>query len=97
MSTTTAPPVGAFPAQAEAPERRRPVAFFLLSPSVAVLLLWLYLTTYIILLGAEINAETERQTLKDTTTGPEQPIGSRGAEAADSKASDAETAKGARR
>ncbi|MFC3689103.1 YihY/virulence factor BrkB family protein [Aquipuribacter hungaricus] len=64
---------------------------------VAVLLLWLYLTTYIILLGAEINAETERQTLKDTTTGPEQPMGSRGAEAADSKASATETAKGRRR
>ena len=52
---------------------------------VAVLLLWLYLTAYIILLGAEINAETERQTLKDTTTGPEEPMGSRGAAAADSK------------
>ncbi len=53
---------------------------------VAVLLLWLYLTAYIILLGAEVNAEAERQTLKDTTTGPEKPVGSRGAEAADSKA-----------
>ena len=57
---------------------------------VAVLLLWLYLTAYIILLGAEVNAETERQTLKDTTTGPEKPMGQRGAEAADTKASGTE-------
>ena len=36
---------------------------------VVVLLLWLHLTSYIFLLGAEINAETENQTRKDTTTG----------------------------
>ena len=29
---------------------------------VVVLMLWLYLTSYIVLLGAEINAESERQT-----------------------------------
>ena len=34
---------------------------------VIVLLLWLYLTSYIILLGAEINAESEKQTTEDTT------------------------------
>jgi membrane protein len=50
---------------------------------VIVLMLWLYLTSYIVLLGAEINAESERQTRADTTRGPARPMGSRGAEAAD--------------
>jgi membrane protein len=36
---------------------------------VVVLLLWLYLTSYMVLLGAEINAEAEKQTRKHTTTG----------------------------
>ncbi len=51
---------------------------------VVVLLLWLWLTTFIVLLGAEINAEAEQQTIKDSTTGPEQPLGQRGAVKADS-------------
>jgi membrane protein len=42
---------------------------------VVVLLLWLYLTSYIFLFGAEINAEAEKQTRKDTTTG--EPLGAR--------------------
>lgn len=46
---------------------------------VAVLLLWLYLTSYVVLLGAEINAETERQTDRDTTRGDPQAIGHRSA------------------
>jgi membrane protein len=50
---------------------------------IIVLLLWLYLTSFVLLLGAEINTEMERQTCRDTTTGEEQPIGSRGAQAAD--------------
>lgn len=50
---------------------------------VAILMLWLYLTAYIVLLGAEINAETEKQTAEDTTTGPDRPMGERDAEAAD--------------
>ncbi|GAA4559029.1 YihY/virulence factor BrkB family protein [Pseudonocardia xishanensis] len=53
---------------------------------VIVLMLWLYLTSYIVLLGAEINAESERQTARDTTRGTEQPMGERGAEAADTLA-----------
>jgi membrane protein len=53
---------------------------------VVVLLLWLYLTAYIILLGAEINAESEKQTQKDTTVGPPAPMGERRAEAADTVA-----------
>lgn len=50
---------------------------------VVVLLLWLYLTTYILLLGAELNSEIEHQTAVDTTTGPELPLGRREAVMAD--------------
>ena len=44
---------------------------------------WLWLTATVILLGAELNAEVEHQTVKDTTTGAPQPMGLRGAEMAD--------------
>ncbi len=50
---------------------------------VVVLMLWLYLTCYIVLLGAEINTEAERQTARDTTTGEPRPMGQRDATAAD--------------
>lgn len=53
---------------------------------VVVLLLWLYLTSYIVLLGAEINAESERQTRRDTTRGEPVPMGERRAQAADTVA-----------
>lgn len=52
---------------------------------VVVLMLWLYLTSFVILLGAEFNAEVERQTGIDTTTGPSRPIGEREAVVADSR------------
>lgn len=51
---------------------------------IVVLLLWLWLTMYAILLGAEINAESEQQTVEDTTRGEEEPLGERGAVKADS-------------
>ncbi|SFK59180.1 YihY/virulence factor BrkB family protein [Geodermatophilus ruber] len=51
---------------------------------VIVLMLWLYLTCYLVLLGAEINSEAEHQTARDTTTGQPQPMGERDAEMADS-------------
>ena len=51
---------------------------------VVILLLWLWLTCLIILVGAEINSETEQQTAKDTTQGPEKPMGERRAVKADS-------------
>jgi membrane protein len=54
--------------------------------SVVVLLLWLWITSYAVLLGAEINAESEQQTAADTTTGPPAPMGTRGAVKADSLA-----------
>ncbi|MCU1677359.1 MAG: Ribonuclease [Frankiales bacterium] len=61
--------------------------------AVVVLLLWLYLTAYIILFGAEINAEMEHQTAQDTTKGPDQPMGTRGAEMADTLPGDETEAK----
>jgi len=48
-----------------------------------VLILWLLLTALVVILGAELNCELERQTLRDSTAGPDQPLGSRGAYAAD--------------
>lgn len=51
---------------------------------VIVLLLWLFLTAYVVLLGAEINSEAERQTACDTTVGEPRPMGQRGAVVADS-------------
>jgi membrane protein len=45
--------------------------------AVVALLMWLYLSAYIFLVGAELNSETERQTAKDTTRGRAEPIGDR--------------------
>jgi membrane protein len=50
---------------------------------VIVLMLWLYLTCYLVLLGAEINSEAEHQTAHDTTTGEPEPMGQRDAQMAD--------------
>jgi membrane protein len=50
---------------------------------VIVLMLWLYLTCFLVLLGAEINSEAEHQTAHDTTEGPARPMGERGATMAD--------------
>ena len=44
---------------------------------------WIWLSTTIVLLGAQINAETEHQTAKDTTVGPPKPLGDRDAKMAD--------------
>jgi membrane protein len=51
--------------------------------AVAILLLWFFLSAFVVLLGAEVNAEAERQTRKDSTTGQPQQMGDRGAFAAD--------------
>jgi membrane protein len=52
------------------------------------LLTWMYLSAYVFILGAELNSEIEHQTAKDSTTGRPQPLGSRGAWAADNVATD---------
>lgn len=54
--------------------------------AVVALLMWIFVSAYSVLLGAFINAESERQTARDSTTGPERPIGQRGAVVADSSA-----------
>jgi membrane protein len=46
-------------------------------------MVWMWLSTAIVLLGAEINAEMEHQTTKDTTQGRRKPMGRRGARMAD--------------
>jgi membrane protein len=50
---------------------------------VIILMFWLFLTAYVVLLGAELNTEMELQTAKDTTAGPTKPMGERDAHAAD--------------
>ena len=50
---------------------------------VVILLTWLYLSALMVLLGAVINAQSERQTRKDSTEGPPRAMGRRDAHAAD--------------
>jgi membrane protein len=51
---------------------------------VIVLVTWLYLSSFILLFGAEFNSEVEHQTARDTTTDAgEKPLGTRGAWSAD--------------
>ncbi|MBV9970437.1 MAG: YihY/virulence factor BrkB family protein [Xanthobacteraceae bacterium] len=47
------------------------------------LMTWMWLSFVVILLGAELDAEMEHQTARDTTTGPSKPLGARGAKMAD--------------
>jgi len=51
--------------------------------AIIALLTWMYLTAYVFVFGAELNRELEHQTDEDTTVGPEEPMGERGAWAAD--------------
>ena len=51
--------------------------------AVIVLLIWFWLTAFVVIVGAELNAEMERQTSADTTRGPDRPAGKRGAVVAD--------------
>ena len=54
--------------------------------AVVVLLLWLWLSALSVLIGAELNAELEHQTARDTTRRPAKPMGRRGAYVADTVA-----------
>lgn len=51
--------------------------------AVIGLMMWAWISVMVIVIGAELNAELEHQTASDTTTGPEAPLGSRGAAMAD--------------
>jgi len=54
--------------------------------AMIALLTWIYLSAYVLLIGAELNSEVEHQTAKDSTTGQPRPLGTRGAWAADNVA-----------
>jgi membrane protein len=51
--------------------------------AIIILLMWFFLTAYAVLIGAELNAEMEHQTGKDTTRGEARPMGDRDAHVAD--------------
>jgi membrane protein len=51
--------------------------------AVVGVMMWFYVTVYVVLLGAELNAELELQTARDSTDGPPRPLGRRGAYVAD--------------
>ena len=50
---------------------------------------WIWLSTTVVLLGAELNAEMEHQTARDTTEGAQKPLGTRQARMADTVAASA--------
>jgi membrane protein len=50
---------------------------------VIILMFWLFISAFVVLVGAELNTEMELQTARDTTKGPEEPMGERGGHAAD--------------
>ena len=47
------------------------------------LMTWMWMSSIVILFGAELNSEIEHQTARDTTEGGEKPLGARGAAMAD--------------
>jgi membrane protein len=51
---------------------------------VAISMFWLWISVFLVIVGATVNAEAERQTARDSTVGPERPLGERGAVVADS-------------
>jgi membrane protein len=55
---------------------------------VVIVMLWVFLSAFAMLFGALLNAEVERQTLVDTTTGDDHPTGQREAAMADAVPAD---------
>jgi membrane protein len=51
--------------------------------AVVGVMMWFFVTVYVVLIGAELNAELELQTARDSTDGPPRPLGRRGAYVAD--------------
>ena len=51
--------------------------------AVIGVMMWFYVTAFVVLVGAELNAELELQTVRDSTGEPERLIGRRGAYVAD--------------
>jgi membrane protein len=51
--------------------------------AVVGLMMWMWLSTIVVLVGAELNSEVEHQTARDSTVGQEKPLGVRGAVMAD--------------
>jgi membrane protein len=47
------------------------------------MMIWMWMSSIVILAGAELNSEIEHQTAQDSTTGHEKPLGQRGATMAD--------------
>ncbi len=56
--------------------------------AIVGMMMWFYVTAFVVLAGAELNAELELQTAEDSTAGGSQPIGARGAYVADHVAHD---------
>ena len=50
---------------------------------VAISMFWLWITVLLVVAGAAVNGEAERQTTRDSTVGSERPMGERGAVVAD--------------
>lgn len=55
--------------------------------AIIAFMTWLWIMAAFVVVGAELNAELEHQTARDSTTGPERPLGERGAVVADRVAS----------
>ena len=51
--------------------------------AVIGLMMWMWISTAVVLIGAELNSEIEHQTARDSTTGAAKPLGTRGAVMAD--------------
>jgi membrane protein len=56
--------------------------------AVIAMLIWLWISSFLVLLGASLNAQIELRTRPDSTVGDPKPLGKRGAYAADNVVKD---------